>query len=68
MTELLDDSLPQESICYHCDQVQLDVPGIAQYLADRRLYYYDEQQGKMVNRGGVKFCRCDEPPKRRRRP
>jgi len=50
--------IPEGSVCPRCDQL-MRIPEQMLVLAQRRDYYVDED-GKTINRTGVRFCDC--PP------
>ena len=50
--------IPEDGVCWQCDRLVRGHAGVELVLALRKLKYYDEATGKMVQRTGIPYCVC----------
>ena len=61
------DHVPDDGICAVCERLVRGHSGVERLLAARGIQYYDPERNRMVRRGAVPYCKCEEDEVTRRR-
>ena len=66
MPALPDDGIfiPDDGVCSCCGGLMRNHAGVEKVLAARSLKYYNPENGRMVIKAGIPYCRCQSyrPP------
>jgi len=60
-TGLADDAryIPSDSVCPVCDRLLRDHAALERVLALRKIKYFDQATGRVVQKQAMPYCRCE---------